>query len=462
MTKFPFQLLIKRVWPEKRAEILSCTALLRVIPGRRQVYEANWGDRSVVVKVFSHYISAKRHLKREWRGLSELARRQVSSPAPLFYGKTEDGQWAIVAEKIADSSTALDVFNKTTDKTGKLDLLVLVCKELARQHKSGVLQKDLHLGNFLWQKGELFALDPAQIRLFPREITRNRSISQLALLARSLPESDTDSITRLCQEYFEARGWRFEKSDETFFQKQLAANRKRGVKYGLKKCLRTTKRHLRLKIRNSIAVFDREFCRGAEPLDFVGQIDALMDKGQILKNGNTSYVSRLSFNGKDVVVKRYNHKGIFHSLRHTIKKSRARQGWLHAHWLRMLQIPTPKPLAYIEKRKGFLLWQSYLVTEYVEGRKLYDFLRDSKTNEQKRSTVTQQIAELLERIGKYRISHGDLKHSNIIISEAGPVLTDLDGMKVHNWIWIYKIRKAKDTANFAVCHFPAVKTTSMP
>jgi len=462
MAKFPFQLLIKPVWPEKQTEILSCTALLRVIPGRRQVYEAKWGDRSVIVKVFSHYISAKRHLKREWRGLSELARRQVSSPAPLFYGKTEDGQWAIVVEKIADSSTALDVFNKTTEKTAKLDLLVLVCKELARQHKSGVLQKDLHLGNFLWQKGKLFALDPAQMHFLSGQVGRKKSTSQLALLARSLAENDAESIERICQEYFEARGWHFEKSDEMFFQKQLIVHRKRGVKHGLKKCLRTNKKHLRLKNRNSIAVFDREFCRGAEPLDFVEQIDALMDKGRILKNGNTSYVSRLAWNDQDVVVKRYNHKGFVHSLRHTIKKSRARQGWLHAHWLRMLQIPTPKPLAYIEQRRGFLLWQSYLVTEYVEGRRLYDFLRDDKTSQEKRSMVTQQVVELLERIGKYRISHGDLKHSNIIISEAGPVLTDLDGMKVHNWIWMYKVRKAKDTANFAVCHFPAVKTTSMP
>ncbi|MFQ6035965.1 MAG: lipopolysaccharide kinase InaA family protein [Sedimentisphaerales bacterium] len=450
MAKFPFQLLIKCVWPEKRTEILSCTALLRVIPGRRQVYEAKWGDRSVIVKVFSHYISAKRHLKREWQGLSELARRQVSSPAPLFYGRIENGPWAIVVEKIADSSTALDVFNKTTEKTGKLDLLVLVCKELAKQHQRGILQKDLHLGNFLLKEGKLFALDPAQIRLFPTEITRKRSISQLALLACLLPESDTDSITQLCQEYFKARGWRLAASDKALFQKQLIMHRKRGVKYGLKKCLRTSRRHLRLKIRNSIAVFDRDFCLGAEPLDFMGQIDALMDKGLILKNGNTSYVSHLSFNGKDVVVKRHNHKGFVHSLRHTIKKSRARQGWLHAHWLRMLQIPTPKPLAYIEKRRGFLLWQSYLVTEYVEGQKLYDFLRDSKTNEQKRSMVTQQIAELLERLGKYRISHGDLKHSNILVTDNGLMITDLDGMKVHKWIWMYKVRKAKDLANLQI------------
>ena len=36
-----------------------------------------------------------------------------------------------------------------------------------------------------------------------------------------------------------------------------------------------------------------------------------------------------------------------------------------------------KPLAYIELRRGLLVWQSYLVTKYVEGQKLYDFLRNS-------------------------------------------------------------------------------------
>lgn len=52
-------------------------------------------------------------------------------------------------EKIADSPTALDIFNKASGKEAKLNLLMLVCRELARQHRSGVLQRDLHLGNFV-------------------------------------------------------------------------------------------------------------------------------------------------------------------------------------------------------------------------------------------------------------------------------------------------------------------------
>lgn len=449
MTELPFQLLIKRASPGKQTESLLCTKILRVIPGRRQIYDALWNDQPVVAKVFSHKISAKRHLKREWQGLSLLQARELNSPKPLFYGQTEDGRWVAVVQRIVDSPTVLDAFNKTTGRPEKLDLLILVCKELAKQHKKGVLQRDIHLGNLLLSDGKVFALDPGQMKFFSRQVARRESISQLALLTCCVPDCDTASIARLCQEYFKAREWCFGRSDELSFQKRLTVHRERLLRRGLRKCLRTSKRYLRLKIRNSIAVFDKVFYLGAEPLDFVEQVDGLMDRGEIIKNGRTSYVSRLMWNNKDVVVKRYNHKGFIHSLRHTIKGSRARRGWLHAHRLRMLKIATPKPLAYIEKRKGLLLWQSYLVTEYVQGQNLHGFSQNDCITEQHRKRVVQQVVELLERLGKYRISHGDLKHSNILITDNGPVLTDLDAMKAHRWLWMYKARKAKDITNFA-------------
>lgn len=449
MAEFPFQLLIKRTYPEKRTERLLCTALLRVVPGRRKVYDAMWNDKSVIAKVFSHKIIARRHLKREWQGLSLLASRGLSAPEPLFYGHTEDGRWAVVIQKITESSTVLDVFQETHEPAKKLDLLVLVCKELAKQHNKGVLQKDLHLGNFLLGEYKIFALDTGQMRFSRRELDRKNSIPQLAMLASYLPDTNTESIATLCEEYFKARGWHFGKPDESSFQKQLAVHRKRVLRKGLKKCLRTSKRLLQIKAGRYIAVFYRAFCQKAEPLDFIEQIDAMMDEGQILKKGKTCYVSRLMWNGKDVVVKRYNHRGFIHSLRHTIKKSRARKGWLHTHHLETLNIATPRPLAYIEQRRGLLIWKSYLVTEYVEGQKLYNFLRDDNITEQRRLNEIQRVMKLLDKLWKYRITHGDLKHTNILITDNGLVLTDLDGMKVHKWTWIYKHRRRKDLRRFS-------------
>ena len=449
MTEFPFQFVINRTYPRRHTESLVCTSLLRAIPGKRKVYDAVWDKKSVIAKVFSHRISARRHLKREWLGLKRLASHGLSAPEPLFYGQTEDGQWAVVVEKIVESSTILDIFLKTPDPTKKLSLLVMICKEMAKQHTKGVLQKDLHLGNFLLGDDKLFALDVGQMQFLRREADRKSSISQLAMLAFYLPDSNTQSIKQLCEEYFKARGWRYGKADQISFQKQFAVHRRRMLRKGLKKSMRTSKRHLRIKTNGYIAMFDKTFCQQTEPLGFIEKIDKLMDEGQILKHGNTCYVSRLNWNGKDVVVKRYNHKGFIHSLRHTIKKSRASRSWLHGHRLGMLDIATPKPLAYIEQLKEKLIWKSYLVTEYVEGQKLYDFLQNSNATKERHQIINNQIKELLNKMEKNHITHGDLKHTNILLTDNGPVLTDLDGMKAHKWGWSYKSSRAKDLQRFA-------------
>ena len=445
MSELPFQLVIYRAPSKNNTESLLCINLLRTVPGRRAVYDALWNQRSVIAKVFSHRLSAKRHLKREWKGLNNLAHRKLNSPEPLFYGRTENGQWVAVAEKIAESSSALDVFTQLQENPAEqLALLILVGRELADQHIRGVLQKDLHLGNYLLTNDKIYTLDAGQIRFLPGEVSKKKSIAQLAMLAAWLPDRQKETVTKLCMEYFKVRDWRFGKSDEILFQKELSSYLKRAISKGLKKTLRTSKRHVKIRHKQCVAVFDRNFCLDAKSTDFIEQVDALMDSGEILKDGNTCYVSRLTWNGRTVVVKRYNHKGFIHSLRQTILRSRARRCWLHGHRLGILNIATPKPLAYIERRKGLLIWKSYLITEYVEGQKLYHFLRDKSISEKQRSDIIRRMNHILEEMGKNRMTHGDLKHTNILITKNGPVLTDLDAMRVHKWNFSYRIRRAKD------------------
>jgi tRNA A-37 threonylcarbamoyl transferase component Bud32 len=449
MSKPPFQLIIKILPFEKRKETLICTELLRSISGRREVYAGLWDNKKVIVKIFLHKMRGRQHLKREWRGLKLLQERGLNVPELLFAGRTENGNPAIVTEEIEDSLTALEVFNKAANEGAKLNLLILVCRKLARQHDKGVLQKDLHLGNFLLQGDKVFALDAGQMRFFSRPTGRRKSISELALLASYLPAGDTQSRARFCEEYFKVRNWRFNKEDEMLLQKQIPLRRKEVIRKGLKKCLRTSKRYIRVKADRYLAVFDKDFCKGAEPLEFIEQVDTLMDNGRVLKRGGTCYVSCVKWNGKKIVVKRYNHRGIIHSLRHTIRKSRARRGWLNGHRLIMLNIATPRPLAYIERRRSKLVWKSYLVTEYVDGQNLHNFLRDDTVTEQQRSKAIDQIGKVLTRLGEHKITHNDLKQSNILITKDRPVLTDLDAMRVHKCKWSYKIYHIKDATRVA-------------
>ncbi|MBN2018759.1 MAG: hypothetical protein JW749_00880 [Sedimentisphaerales bacterium] len=436
-------------------ERVLCKALLRAIPNNREVFDAEWNNKAVIVKVFSQRLVSRIRFRREWGGLAKLGRRGINAPKPLFCGKTAKGKLAIVTEKVADSQTIAEVYRKQADKVKQVELLIQVATELARQHEKGVLQKDLHLGNFLLNgpaspKGyaeagdKIVMLDPAEIRFFHRPIGRKKSVSQLALLTNKLDSKDVETARSVWREYFNGRKWQFRESDEQLLRKEAARHKRNWLRRALRKCLRTSKKFLRIKKDGYTAVFNGQFIAGTEPIDFLRSIDELMEKGVILKRGNTSFVSRLAFNGRDIVIKRYNHKGFFHSLRHTLKKTRAKQSWLYGHRLTWLGIPTPKPLAYIEQRKGGLAWKSYLITEYVEGQKLCNLPESDGVTRQRRSDVIRELMGLLDNLGQYRISHGDLKHSNILITNNGPVLTDLDAMKVHRLNWTYKKRRIKD------------------
>ena len=270
----------------------------------------------------------------------------------------------------------------------------------------------------------------------------------MSMLAGYFPDNDIQAISRLCRIYLESRGMPIERSDDRLFHKERSVYRKRAIRRGLKKTLRTSKRYRQMKSGDFNAVFDKKFSFQAEPLKIIAQIDALMDSGNILKDGNTCFVSRITWNGTSFVAKRYNHKGFIHSLRYTIKKSRAYRGWLYGHRLGMLNIRTPKPLAYIEKYRGPIIWKSYLLTEYIDGQTLHNILNESQLTEQERSDKISQVDTVIQTLKKYKIIHGDLKLSNIIAADDGPVLTDLDGMKIYRLNRLYEKRRVKDIARF--------------
>jgi tRNA A-37 threonylcarbamoyl transferase component Bud32 len=210
----------------------------------------------------------------------------------------------------------------------------------------------------------------------------------------------------------------------------------------------TNQEYLRIRTGCFFAEFDKGFCRETEALDFVTNIDRLMQQGTCLKKDDASFVSRFVWNNKVIVVKQYIHRGLFHSIRHTIRRSRARRCWINGHKLLDMGISTPVLLAYVEERKGFLLWQSYLITEYIDGKKLSDIEMDKNISQQQLSEVIIQVKKFLDKLIQHRVSHGDLKHSNIMITQNGPFLIDLDATRVHKFNVVYKLRRARDVARF--------------
>ena len=208
------------------------------------------------------------------------------------------------------------------------------------------------------------------------------------------------------------------------------------------------RRTLRLAIPGYRGFFDRRFADEELMPQFVRGVDALMQEGQVLKRDDTSFVSRVLWNGQDAVVKRYNHRGLWHSFRHTLKGSRARRNWRHAQRLTFLKITTPEPLAYVDQYRGPLLWQSYFVARFVPGPQVHQILRDQSVAEGQKQLVHDQVLELLRRMADHGISHGDMKHTNILYDGTGVVLTDLDAMRIGGIAWLRRRRYQRDVHRY--------------
>lgn len=218
---------------------------------------------------------------------------------------------------------------------------------------------------------------------------------------------------------------------------------------------------LRLAVPGYRGTFDRRLAHEQSMAEFVRRVDTLMREGQVLKTDHASFVSRVLWNEQDIVVKRYNHRGLWHSLRHTIKGSRAKRNWRNARRLLSLKIATPEPLAYFEEYRGPLLWQSCFVARFVAGPQVHQVLRDETVADAQKQRINDQVLALLRVLAEHGISHGDMKHTNLIFDGTRIVLTDLDAMRIGGTGWLRRRRYQRDVERY-LRDLSGLSTTSMP
>jgi serine/threonine protein kinase len=183
---------------------------------------------------------------------------------------------------------------------------------------------------------------------------------------------------------------------------------------------------------------------------FVGSLDQRCEDGALIKTDKKTSIISCDMGSSALVIKRYNYRGAIHALRQTVFGTRARRAWKNARVLQKAHIPTPQALACIEiKRHGLVAW-SYIITERFSGNNLHFHLIKQRPDQAGCRQIVSALQRLIDQMGEQRITHRDLKHSNIMMNDQGQAaLIDLDSMRIHRFDLVYKIKRTKDLKAFA-------------
>lgn len=364
-TALPFRLKL-----EGGGQELNCEKLLRIVPGIRSVFVSKWGTDRVVAKLFYRPFKIHRHFAREIAGVRALSGAGISVPELLYAGKTEDRRTGVLLfDYIHPAPHFQEALRSAETRDEKLNLLRRLMGMLVTLHQAGLSQKDLHLNNFLVKDREIFFLDGSSIkRRSGGPLNIRRSLDGLSILFSQPMLENFPLMDELCFEYFMARGWK--EKDEIFkkLQFQISRSQRHNRRRLVKKTSRESTDLVCSKSFYHFMLCKRDYYTEAM-VDFLEDLEEVLNgiEDPLLKRCNSSMVGRVRVGEQELVVKRYNIKGVFHGLRRAFMLTRAMHSWRNSHQLLKMGVSTSRPVALFERRFGPFRGESYFISEYLDG-----------------------------------------------------------------------------------------------
>lgn len=402
-------------------------AVLRWLPGRRLSGVAEWQGRPVFAKLFFG-AGAARYAQREQAGLAALSAAGLPTPGVLTVFDLP-GAVLLLSEYLDGAITLEQALEATHENTRHLvESLAL----LGRLHGAGLVHDDLHLGNFLFHGETPWLIDGDGVHA----ASPGQCVDNLALFLSQLPLADDAQRAALLAAY--ARP-----VDPELLDAAVTGCRQRRLRRFLGKTLRNCTQFAVDRTARRFSTYLRAADDVLAPL--LTDPDAALAAGRLLKDGGTCTVAALETGRAPLVIKRYNLKHWRHALSRAWRPSRAWHSWLAAHRLAFYGIATPPPLAMLEERFGPLRGRAFLLTGWCPGDNLLHVLDAGQEPPPPLATAIESLFAVLHRV---RITHGDLKATNLLWHAGRLFLIDLDATVEHRNAAAFRRAWRRDRARF--------------
>ena len=429
---------------------LVCNQILRMIPGKRLVCAGEWDEKPVAVKIFLSSVRARQHSDREITGINALKNAGIKTPALLLQSNLQqDNTPVLVFQRVMPALNPHEVFDMAETDEKRSELLKRIAVVIAEQHEAGLKQTDLHLGNFLISDNDIYTIDGDTVDTGQTgtPLPKAMSLNNLGLFLAQLNPNFDHLFSAVFQAYTAKRSWT---SDSGLFNqllKEVKSQRKNRSKKYLHKIFRECTSFVCYKSWSSYMVCDRNSYYG-EMKRLLSDPDSAIGSSRLLKDGNSSTVALAEVNGKLLVIKRYNIKNFEHALKRCPRNTRAWSSWRNAHRLELLGIPTPKPIAFLERRWGPFRSTSYYISEYIDGTDLYRLITSDRSKEINIEALSIRFGEILKSLADASMSHGDFKATNFILAGEKLYIIDIEGMREHSCRWSLRKSLKRDCRRF--------------
>ena len=429
---------------------------IKLQDGESVLYLKKYPHRSFV-DIIKHLFRPSRANRAFKAGLM-LQQHGLQTPEIVAFLKKRSGLFStediLITREMQNATALSSVFNINQDTitaNPKRQIINELGKTIGRMHAAGISHGDLRSGNvFLSQRSRhpyfIFIDNERTFRypILPSQL-RIKNLVQLNMLRGNLTQTDR---MRFLKTYRIAAG---------IPKKQCKRLARTVLKTTQKRFKRRAKTRMgfsgnsasshwnfqRSRLGSMDGVFLTDFARANTALQLLQQVNTLMETGIAFKDDISTRVARSTYNGWDIVIKRYNYQGLWHSLRHTIKGSRARKCWRFGHLLTNAKIPCAAPLGMIENRFFGIVRESYIINAFVEGPMLYTVMTSPEYPEEQKQMARKKAEKILVQLAEHAMTHSDMKSVNMLINNGNPVLIDLDSMQQHKIKWYFRYRYQK-------------------
>ncbi len=432
-----------------------CEQPLRNLPGKRLVCRATWNNRAVLVKLFLHPKSSRRHWLREKNGTKLLADNNLSTPTMLFAGTLNDSTPILIFKFVPMAATALEQWQKCSDDKQRLTLLKALVTTIADQHYCGIWQQDIHLDNFLIRDEKIYTIDGDGVRTAngTGPLVWGKKQANLALFFAQLPPQYDHLLPAVLAHYLSQHNDHGEDNDtfanqqKMILQLQLPQARRCRRKSYIDKAYRSCSEFIRHNSFRRVCIYRRDINQTLLQA-IESNPDLVLEQATILKDGNSATVGAINLDGHNLVIKRYNIKNFWHGLKRCWRPTRAWVSWGNAHRLLISNIDTPQAVAVIEKRWGPLRLGGYYICAAVDGPSADKYLLDPLANRDDKRIIKEKFLELFRILHQLKITHGDCKASNFLIHNNRLYVIDLDAMNECHWQPLFIRGFISDRARF--------------